>query len=264
MSYIEDNKAAWEEAFEKRKPGWGDENHILLEKEKLFFFNDDMKKVLEEIGVEGKTVAQFCCNNGRELLSVMKAGAEYGIGVDIAENLIGQATITAEKAQIENCYFENCNILDLPDKYHNKFDLIFFTIGAITWLRDLNLLFKVVANCLKSEGVLIINDFHPLMNMLPTPDEDPFDENHLDRITYPYFEKEPWTENTGMSYMSVDFISKTPFTSSAHTISHILNSLIANGLKLTRFDEFDYDLGLTDVYDNKGYPLSFILVAEKE
>ena len=263
MGYIEDNKAAWEEAFENRKPGWGDDNHILLDKEEFYFFNDDMKKVLERISVEGKTVAQFCCNNGRELLSVMKAGAGYGVGVDIAENLIGQAKTTAEKAGITNCCFDNRNVLDASDKYANEFDLIFFTIGAITWLKDLNLLFKVVADCLKSGGILIINDFHPLFNMLPTPDEAPFDEKHLDRITYPYFEKEPWAENTGMSYMSVDFVSKTPFTSSAHTISDILNALIANGMKLTRFDEFDYDLGLTDVYDNKGYPLSFILVAEK-
>jgi len=80
MGYIEDNKAAWEEAFENRKPGWGDDNHILLDKEEFYFFNDDMKKVLERISVEGKTVAQFCCNNGRELLSVMKAGRDTASG----------------------------------------------------------------------------------------------------------------------------------------------------------------------------------------
>lgn len=27
MSYIEGNKAAWEEAFEKRRPDWGSQNH---------------------------------------------------------------------------------------------------------------------------------------------------------------------------------------------------------------------------------------------
>ena len=35
------------------------------------------------------------------------------------------------------------------------------------------------------------------------------------------------------------------------------------GLALTRLDEFDYDVGLSDAYDGKGFPLSYLLTAEK-
>ena len=37
MEYIKKYKEAWEEAFDNRKPNWGDENHIRLKSEKFAF-----------------------------------------------------------------------------------------------------------------------------------------------------------------------------------------------------------------------------------
>jgi hypothetical protein len=34
-------------------------------------------------------------------------------------------------------------------------------------------------------------------------------------------------------------------------------------MKTIKLNEYDFDIGLTEVYDNKGFPLSFILIAEK-
>lgn len=262
MSYITDNKAAWEEAFEHRHPNWGDDNYKRLKNETLPFFNEGLRKELEEIDFKNKSVAQFCCNNGRELLSLMRFGAKNGVGFDIAENIIAQAKDTAEKAGILNCGFEACNILDIPADYHDSFDFIFFTIGAITWFEDLAPLFGKVSSCLKPNGLMLINDFHPFINMLPLPGDDCFDGDHLNRLAYSYFRKEPWIENNGMGYMSVEYPSKT-FTSFSHTMSDIVNSLSANGLKTIRLNENDYDIGITDVYNGKGFPLSFTLLAEK-
>ncbi|MCB7062323.1 hypothetical protein [Enterocloster citroniae] len=40
---------------------------------------------------KGKTISQFCCNNGRELFSLIQLGAKDGVDFDIAENLqLGQ------------------------------------------------------------------------------------------------------------------------------------------------------------------------------
>ena len=74
MNYIKENKAAWEEAFEHRHPGWGEENYIELIHERLPFFCPDVIKELEAIEFKEKTISQFCCNNGRELLSLMQLG----------------------------------------------------------------------------------------------------------------------------------------------------------------------------------------------
>ena len=93
MNYIETNKAAWEEAFDNRKQNWGDDNHIRLKNEKYAFFDTDMKELVASLDVKGKNIAQFCCNNGRELLSLVYDGeAASGTGFDIAEKSLGLET----------------------------------------------------------------------------------------------------------------------------------------------------------------------------
>lgn len=262
MNYIQENKAAWEEAFEHRHPGWGESNHERLLHEDLPFFCPDMAEELKGMEFKGKTVAQFCCNNGRELLSLMQLGPEAGFGFDIAENIIEQARETAERAGIEHCRFTACNILEMPEEYRGRFDLVLFTIGAITWFEDLRPLFRVAADCLRPGGTMMIHDFHPIMNMLPMPGEPEFDEGNLNRIAYSYFRKEPWIENEGMGYMSEPFPSRT-FTSFSHTMADIINAAGTAGLCIIKLNEYDYDVGLSEVYDHKGFPLSYLLRAEK-
>lgn len=262
MNYIDGNKAAWEEAFDHRHPNWGEENYIRLQKERLPFFCDDMVNELKKLNLAGKDIAQFCCNNGREILSLMQLGAKSGVGFDIAKNIIMQARDTAEKAGIANCRFVSCNILELTEEYHNCFDFVMFTIGAITWFKDLKPLFQKVSDCLKPGGVLLIHDFHPIMNMLPMPGEPEFDEQQLNKIAYSYFRKEPWIENEGMGYMSEQYSSKT-FTSFSHTMSDIINGVSSAQMHVIRLNEYDYDIGLSNAYDKKGFPLSYILTAKK-
>jgi len=261
-NYLEGNKAAWEDAFEHRKPGWGDDNHEVIKTQRLAFFNPAMQYELEQIDFADKTVAQICCNNGRELLSLAELGIRSGTGFDFAENIIQQAKDTAEKAGIDNCEFVACNIRDIPESYHGQFDIIFSTVGTLTWFDELSWFFEKVEKCLKPDGLILVNDIHPFMNMLPIPGEEPFDQDNLDRVTYSYFRNEPWVENGGMEYMSVAYESKT-FICFPYTMAELINALADNGLKATRFLEFDFDIGLTEVYDGKGLPLSFILIAEK-
>ena len=194
---------------------------------------------------------------------VMQLGAKSGVGFDIAENILAQARDTAAKINRTNCQFVACNILEIDENYYSKFDFIFFTIGAITWFADLKELFAVVTKCLKPGGIMLIHDFHPFVNMLPIPGEEPYDENNLNQVAYSYFRNEPWIENHGMGYMSETYESKT-FTSYSHTLSAILNGAIQSGLTIKRFDEFDYDIGITGVYDGKGYPMSFLLMSQKQ
>lgn len=261
--YMKENKAAWEEAFSHKKEGWGDDNYKRILNEELPFFDPAVVQELKRMDFQGKSVAQFCCNNGRELLSLLQLGPAHGTGFDIAENIIGQAKATAKKAAIGNCDFVACNILDIPEKYKGSFDFVFFTIGAITWFQDLMPLFQKVSECLKKGGVMLIHDYHPVMNMLPIPGEDAFDEKHLNRFAYPYFRKEPWIENHGMDYISGEYDSKQ-FTSFAHDFSEIINGICQNRMKIKKLDEFDHDVGITEVYDHKGIPLSYLLIAEKQ
>lgn len=91
MNYFEKNKQAWEEAFEHRHKNWGDDNYRRLLTEELPFFDENVVKELKKIEFKEKNIAQFCCNNGRELLSLMSLGAKSGVGFDIADNILAQA-----------------------------------------------------------------------------------------------------------------------------------------------------------------------------
>ncbi|MCR5684377.1 MAG: hypothetical protein K6G81_03015 [Lachnospiraceae bacterium] len=92
--YIEGNKAAWEEAFDNRDASWGADITERIQKEEYLFFEKEMADVLRTIDAEGKTIGQFCCNNGRELLSLVKSGkAAKGVGFDIAENQVVFANV---------------------------------------------------------------------------------------------------------------------------------------------------------------------------
>ena len=84
------------------------------------------KELVEELGhydLQGKTIAQFCCNNGRELLSLCKMGAERAVGFDIAENMVSFANEAAEQLRL-NCTFVATDILEIAGSYYGMFDYI--------------------------------------------------------------------------------------------------------------------------------------------
>ena len=67
--YIEGNKAAWEEAFDNRTSSWGADITERVRNEAYPFFYEEMKNILKQLDTKGKVIGQFCCNNGRELLT---------------------------------------------------------------------------------------------------------------------------------------------------------------------------------------------------
>ena len=259
MDYIQSNKLAWEDAFRHRKPGWGDDNAARLQSERLPFLHPDIVHTVENMDFHGKTIAQFCCNNGRELLSLMQLGAARGVGFDIAENLIAQARETAEAVGAA-CTFEACNLLELPARYMGQFDFIFFTVGALAWFQELDPVFALVKRCLKPDGGLLVHDSHPFLCLLPVPGEEAYREGEV-RVTHPYFRDAPWLENSGMRYLSETYESPT-FTSFTHTVSDIIGGVLRAGLRLETFHEYPCDVGITPVYEGKDLPLSYLLLAK--
>lgn len=261
MNYIKKNKEAWEEAFDNRVDGWGETVVQNLQNKSDHYIPHAVKVELDKMDLSGKKVVQFCCNNGRELLSITKHYGLRGTGFDIAENLISQGRQHAEELNL-SCEFVAGNILDIGEEYDNSFDIVLFTIGAITWFESLEALFKVVSRCLKPQGKLILHDFHPLMNMLPLPGEALYSADVPMLLENKYFTKEPWIENNGMGYISGDYESKT-FTSFPHSMSEVINSAIKSDMEIRLLEEYDYDVGLSEVYDDKGLPLSMLLIASK-
>lgn len=54
-------------------------------------FDSIMHEALAEIGLAGKAVAQICCNNGRETISLRNLGAAEAVGFDRSAAFLEQA-----------------------------------------------------------------------------------------------------------------------------------------------------------------------------
>jgi SAM-dependent methyltransferase len=262
MNYLTANKAAWEEAFDKRDPNWGKDIIERIRNEDYPFFEKEMAYTLKKYNVKGKSIAQFCCNNGRELLSLMKNGAKEGFGFDIAENQINFANET-NKVLGFNCKFIVKNILEIGKEHENQFDLLIITIGALCWFKDLNTFFNVVSKCLKENGILIINEQHPIANMLSAPGEENFKESEPRNLVNSYFEKE-WIENDGIFYITKKSYQSKSFFSYSHSISEIVRAICKNDMCIYNMQEFDYDISsMFEHLNNQGIPLSYILEAKR-
>ena len=261
--YIEGNKAAWEEAFDNRDASWCADITERIQKEDYPFFNEETKSVLKKIDINGAVVGQFCCNNGRELLSLVKCGnAKKGIGFDIAENQVAFANGKAKELDLP-CTFEAVNIYDIDDRYKEQFDVVLITIGALCWFNDLDRFFAVIAKCMKPGAVIVINEQHPCTNMLATDGEEVFDPDHRMECHYSYFEHE-WTGNGGIYYMTQKSYHSKTFTDYTHSMSEIITGMCNNGIVITGMQEFDTDIsGGFNAIDHNGFPLSMILLGKK-
>lgn len=262
-NYIKGNKEAWEEAFELRDKAWGTDIEEIVQKKPYAFFNEDIIKVLKKYNLRGKTIGQFCCNNGRELLSLVKSTeAAKGVGFDIAENMVAFANDKAEQLDLP-CTFVAANVLDLDDTYLDYFDCVIITIGATCWFKYLKDYFAVIAKCMKKNGCIIINETHPAWNMIAMEGDDTYDEKNPFNCVYSYFEHE-WIGTSGMDYITGKKYKSKTFTDYTHSLSEFIDGMCENNIMVTNMHEFDYDIeGSSKHLSGKGFPLSMILEGKK-
>jgi hypothetical protein len=92
---INNNRQAWNEAFKYHQ--WARDDKLFngfLDPD-FSTFDRECDKILiseiQKINLNGKIIGQLPCNNGRELLSLMKFGAKEGIGFDFSDIAIDEA-----------------------------------------------------------------------------------------------------------------------------------------------------------------------------
>lgn len=257
------NKSAWEEAFDRRTAEWGRDRILRLRTERLPFLDLDLAEALRDVDLRGKAVGQFCCNDGRELLSVVMAGASSGVGFDIAENMVAYAAGCAEELGAP-CRFVATDVLAIGDGYDDAFDIVLVTIGALSWFADPAAFFRVVARTLKPGGTLYLHDMHPATGMLGAEGEPGFDPTDPLRCVHSYFRRDPWIENHGMGYLTGGGYESKPFTSFSYTFADLVGALVGNGIAISSLLESDVDIsGLFGGLDHRGVPLSYLLIGRR-
>ncbi len=256
------NKAGWEEAFDRRRPDWDAGRIERLRSERFAFVEPLLAAALDAHGLAGRAVGQFCCNDGRELLSVVQAGAASGVGFDIADNMVDYARRCAEVLGAP-CRFVAGDVLAIGEEWRDAFDVALVTIGALTWFESPTTFFAKAASCLKPGGRLFLSDMHPATNLFAAPGEEGYDAERPDRVAASYFRSEPFVESTGIGYLSGRYESK-PLVSFFYTFADLVAALEANGLVLRALQESERDLsGLFGHLQDRGIPLSYLAVAER-
>ena len=214
--------------------------------------------LLEKIKIEGKDVIQLCCNNARELLSIKNSGAKRCVGIDITEGFIQQGK---ELASVANQELElySLDVFNIPDSFHNSFDVVYITIGAILWLEDLDKFFNIIENLLRPEGHVFMYEMHPILNIF-----EPNNQNPIIPI-YSYFKKDPYIEDGGNDYYDKTVHIDSKAISFQHTLEKIFMCCINHNLQIREFREYPHDISnVFMMYEDYGYPMSFVLVAQKE
>jgi ubiquinone/menaquinone biosynthesis C-methylase UbiE len=225
------NREAWEEAAplhraqnmaqqlaEFREPGYSCLDEIETAR-------------LMALGVAGKDVAQLCCNNGRELLSVKNLGAGNCVGFDGAEGFVEQARELAAAGDLA-CEFVCSDVYEIPADFDSSFDLVTITIGVLSWMPDLPGFLAVAARLLRPGGAVFIYEQHPILDMIePAKADEPV------AWDYSYFRREPFVELDGLDYYGGGTYESKPLTSFHYTLSDVIMAGLACGLFVEHIEE---------------------------
>jgi len=262
--YTEANRQAWNEVTPVHQKAREVNYSREFSKRGYSNLDDVITAKLKELQIDGKDVAQVCCNNGSETLSLINIGAKSAVGFDISDEAIKEARELVESSGL-NCKFVRTDVYDIGDEYNSRFDLVFITIGALAWMPDLEKYFKTVSKMIKPGGNLVIYENHPFHYMFADDGEEGFDPDNPEKIVFDYFRTEPWVCDDGIDYIGGSrYKSKVNYCYS-YNISTLLNSIIKSGIRIKEFNEYKHNISSEYklLEKNKNMPFCYILVGEK-
>jgi 2-polyprenyl-3-methyl-5-hydroxy-6-metoxy-1,4-benzoquinol methylase len=179
--------------------------------------------------IRNKKILHLQCHFGLDSLSLARRGAQV-TGVDFSEEAIAAANALSVQSGVDACFI-CCNLYDLPKHLNEQFDVVFTSYGTIGWLPDLDAWAAVVARFLKPGGTFVMAEFHPVIWM---------HDNSFSHIAYDYFISTPIVEHEEGSYADRSAqVNGTNITWN-HALSETIGSLLRHGLRLNRFEEYDY------------------------
>lgn len=179
--------------------------------------------------VRGQTALHLQCHFGLDTISLATLGAR-AVGLDFSEVAIAEARRLAE-ATGSAATFVCADVYETRQVVREQFDLLFSSFGAIGWLPELTAWARVVADSLRAGGRFVFAEFHPMLMSFA----DDFSE-----IQYSYFNREAIVEERAGTYADATAVINLPSVGWNHPFAEVLGALLAAGLRLTRFEEYDY------------------------
>lgn len=210
--------------------------------------------------VQNKKIMNLMGSHGMKAAALAILGADVTV-VDFSDGNRQYAEELAEAADVSLRYILS-NVLKLAEEDKvPAYDVVFMENGILHYFNDLKPLFDTAASLLRSGGVFVLQDFHPVSTkLISSRGTKASIRKH--KVTGDYF-------STSLEEKSVSFHKYLKGDSSlgSHTVylrnwnlGEIVTSLAASGLCIKELEELP-NLS-SEVYD-RGIPKSFIISAEK-
>ncbi len=181
--------------------------------------------------VSGKSLLHLQCHFGQDSLSWARLGAKV-TGIDFSEKAIELARSLNDQLGLD-ARFVQSDVLELPNKLEGQYDIVFTSYGVLVWLNNLLRWASVVRHFLKEGGIFYLLEFHPVLYM--------YDDFGNMALSYHYFHNsEPYEELMEGTYADRQAPIQHKEYFWQHSLSEIINPLIAEGLQLQAFKEYDY------------------------
>jgi SAM-dependent methyltransferase len=203
----------------------------------------DPKRLSQTVGndaealgsLNGLRVAHLQCHIGTDTLSLLRLGAAKVSGLDFSPSAIAQCRRLFARAGAEG-HFVVGDVYDAATLLHERFDLVYASIGAINWIPSIGRWLAVAAALLAPGGRLHLRDVHPMAMVI-----DPESDAEL-RLRYPYGERaEPVTLENDQTYAGdgTPLAHKTTHEWS-HGLGEIVQGALDAGLVIGRLEEHYY------------------------
>jgi SAM-dependent methyltransferase len=236
--YLRANRANWDERalIHAASPDYEAQSFV----EDPSFLSGVVRFDLPRLGtVDGLEGVHLQCHIGTDTVSLARLGARM-TGLDLSGESVTQARRLAEAAGTQVEYVVSDVYAAQEALGGRTFDLVYVSVGALSWLPSVDRWAGVVDALLRPGGRLFVRDSHP---MLDTLELDP--DRGVPVPTWPYFEHpDPVVWNEEGTYVSVaegdeHTITHTEVHTWSHALGETVTALLRRGLVLTRLEEHD-------------------------
>lgn len=152
------NRTAWNEAAAAYRAELAEQ--IAFLREGGISLHPVERRHLGELADWCRTAVHLQCASGRDTLSLLNAGVDEVIGVDISDVHIANARAATEALGAAATWYR-CDVLETPHELDGRADLVYTGRGALVWLHDLAAWGLVVARLLRPGGIVHVFDDHP-------------------------------------------------------------------------------------------------------
>ena len=173
--------------------------------------------------VAGKDVLHLQCHIGFDAVTLAQRGATV-VGADFSPAALEKARAIAARAGVQVEYVE-ADSTALPTSLHDRFDLVWATIGVLNWIGDLDAWMRSAAAVLRPGGSLIVVELHPLFVSISSRDPLVLD--------FPYAGGAPTRFDEDGSYANPDAkLDATTTVEFAHSLGEVVSAAVGAGLRV--------------------------------